>query len=126
MYIFTYHSEHIYGILKIYDNEKYKTSAIFMWPWKVMFLEISEKVKEDENIENWKARAEKFLRKSEKKVDSPLSITFGDEPAQEVKNLLKEMNFKWNRFRKEYYGYGAKSEIEEKLNGADFTLEVLN
>ncbi len=37
---------------------------------------------------------------------SPLVITFKTEPPRELKSQLRDLNFKWNPFRKEWYGYG--------------------
>jgi hypothetical protein len=37
---------------------------------------------------------------------APLVITFKTEPPRELKSQLRDLNFKWNPFRKEWYGYG--------------------
>ena len=90
------------------------------------FLEISEKINERKTIEDWKRRAEKFLTVAEKTDDSPISISFKNDPSTEIKNKLKDANFKWNRFRKEYYGFGNKSELETLFKETESTIEVLN
>jgi hypothetical protein len=37
---------------------------------------------------------------------APLVITFKTEPPRELKSQLRDLNFKWNPFRKEWCGYG--------------------
>ena len=38
-------------------------------------------------------------------------ITFVSEPTRETKSHLRDLNFKWNPFRKEWCGYGVESEL---------------
>lgn len=41
----------------------------------------------------------------------PLVITFNSEPPRELKSQLRDLNFKWNPFRKEWYGYGNMTSL---------------
>ena len=50
-------------------------------------------------------------KNTEEKI--PLIITFDLEPTRETKSQLRDLHFKWNPFRKEWYGYGIESEIQE-------------
>lgn len=90
------------------------------------FLEISDKIKENNSIDTWKVRAEKFLQVIAKADDSPISISFESDPSAETKSKLKDAGFKWNRFRKEYYGFGNRSEVQKLFQEAGCTIEVLD
>jgi hypothetical protein len=54
---------------------------------------------------------------------TPLVITFNSEPPRELKSQLRDLNFKWNPFRKEWYGYGNMSELKSLINPAKGTVE---
>ena len=45
-----------------------------------------------------------------------LILTFESEPPRELKSQLRDLNFKWNPFRKEWYGYGVSSELEPLIH----------
>lgn len=64
----------------------------------------------------WKERAEAF-KESQSDSRVPLIISFSSEPEQEVLSRLKEMKFRWNKFRNEWYGYGVESEARAILKG---------
>ena len=87
------------------------------------FLEIAL-LRTDEAIRNkW---LEKTKNLSDGKVGvSSLSISFSKSPDKEVREKLKEMKFKWNDFRGEYYGYGNKEEMRNLLHGVKCSIEVL-
>jgi hypothetical protein len=55
---------------------------------------------------------------------SPLVITFEIEPPRELKYQLRDLNFKWNPFRKEWYGYGNLHELKSIINSANGTIEA--
>lgn len=88
------------------------------------FIEIAENINE-EKLNNWKKNAESFFQSKSKNSDIVYSITFSEDPNAEVKQKLKEKKFSWNRFRKEFYGKGQKSEIEHLLNGTKFKIEEI-
>lgn len=78
------------------------------------FLEISERVKKGEGLENWKKKAQEFFEVNDEK-QSAFSITFTDSPNNDIKQIFKGLGFKWNRIRKEFYGYCDLKTLEEKL-----------
>lgn len=53
----------------------------------------------------------------------PLIITFKAEPPRELKSKLRDLNFKWNPFRKEWYGYGNLHELKSIIKSANGTVE---
>lgn len=72
------------------------------------FAEIQEKAKHSPTLENWRQRAQ-----SQQNLDQlKLLIIFSEEPSENLKKSLKEKQFRWNSWRKEWYGYGKKDEIE--------------
>ena len=64
------------------------------------------------------------MNKQEATNTAPLSVKFQEEPIKETKEKLKKLNLKWNSFRKEFYGYGVKKEVEETLIGLKCNVEV--
>lgn len=84
------------------------------------FLEISEKSNSDEQINRWKERVE-----SQNKVErdkTPISISFNEDPTKKEKSIMKEISFQYNKFRKEFYGYGYFEEIQNLVK--DFQCKV--
>lgn len=53
-----------------------------------------------------------------------LILTFDSEPPRELKSHLRDMNFKWNPFRKEWYGYGVPTELETLIHPHGGTCEA--
>jgi hypothetical protein len=45
------------------------------------------------------------------KLENLFTLTFLQEPSEEIKQQLKKRNFFFNSFRNEFYGRGNKSEI---------------
>jgi hypothetical protein len=54
---------------------------------------------------------------------TPVVITFNSEPPRELKCSLRDLNFKWNPFRKEWYGYGNIHELRSFIKSAHGTVE---
>ena len=54
----------------------------------------------------------------------PLVITFKTEPPRELKSQLRDLNFKWNPFRKEWYGYGDMKSLLRLTHAHGSTVEV--
>jgi hypothetical protein len=53
----------------------------------------------------------------------PLVITFKAEPLRELKSQLRDLNFKWNPFRREWYGYGDMRNLQSLVKPANGTVE---
>lgn len=53
----------------------------------------------------------------------PLVITFKTEPPRELKSQLRDLNFKWNPFRKEWYGYGDMRNLQSLIKPTNGTVE---
>ena len=92
-----------------------------------VFLEIAENSQQEASIQKWQTRAQAFLKTRSEENSTPLAIKFKAEVSKKIADQLRELNFKWNRFRKEYYGYGNKSQLTHLLDGANCHIqEVLD
>lgn len=79
------------------------------------FLSLKHESAQIDKVNLWTEQGATAFKKSksnhtqEEKV--PLVITFVSEPTHETKSHLRDLKFKWNPFRKEWYGYGLESEL---------------
>lgn len=76
------------------------------------FLEIKEAATNEKALKRWAEKREAWLKMNEARR---LIVKLLSEPATEASNLLKGKKFRWNTFRKEWYGFGKKEEIEMSL-----------
>ena len=90
------------------------------------FLEIASKMQDEKIIREWKKSGEIFQSEHEEKHLTPLAISFSSDPKKETKERLKERQFRWNAFRKEYCGYGNQKEIEIFLKDENCTVEIIS
>lgn len=88
------------------------------------FLELAKLEKEQSNIDNWNQLAKEYHENNEKK-GPPLTIKFSEHPKKEIRDLLKELGFKWNSFRGEFYGYGSDKEIQNRLKNQNAKIEAI-
>ncbi len=88
-------------------------------------LEIKEKSKNKDSIEAWTKKGKEFSARPFAVKQSPLAISFAHSPPEAILKILREKSFKWNRFRKEWYGFGDKKSLEDTLKNANATIEVL-
>lgn len=80
-------------------------------------------------LSEWTEQGAKAFEASDQneraEVDTrPLVITFKTEPPRDLKSHLRDLNFKWNPFRKEWYGYGNIRELKSLINPAKGTVEA--
>lgn len=83
------------------------------------FLEISEKLKSGNSLENWKEKAKLFLESNDQKKQVGYSVIFSKDLSVEVKQIMKNLGFKWNRIRKEFYGYSDLKTLQFELKNSD-------
>lgn len=86
------------------------------------FLEISKLALETENIERWKKYAQKEREENKKENPSVILVSFKGNTPKDAEKILKAHAFKWNRFRKEWNGFGDVKAIQEELK--DFEVKV--
>jgi hypothetical protein len=75
-------------------------------------LEIKEKSKDENTLKEWATRGQATLTRDRNENDQQLILLLDSEPSHEIKATLKRLKFKWNPFRREWYGLGKKEEIE--------------
>jgi hypothetical protein len=90
------------------------------------FIEAKEKSSNESTIKKWELASEK-LRKFKTDTElTPLIISFSSTITIEAKDQLKNLSFKWNPFRKEWYGYGNKTEFEKLFESYKIQIEVIS
>ncbi len=90
------------------------------------FLEISERINDPHAVQTWKKIGEAHLKNSQDKSDHLLAISFNNEPAKEIREVLKKMKFRWNPFRKEFCGYGNEKKLGQMLKEFDASMERID
>ncbi|MFS8563948.1 MAG: conjugal transfer protein TraD [Rhabdochlamydiaceae bacterium] len=88
------------------------------------FLEVKERSKNPSTLNKWDKDGTKALEVDKDHYPQQLAVSFKEE-SLEAKMLLKERQFRRNSFRKEWYGYGKKEELEELLKEYSATIEVI-
>ena len=90
------------------------------------FIEISKRFHDSDALSKWKSLSKEHQAESQKIESTPLTISFKSPPNSEIKAKLKNLNFRWNRFRNEFQGYGKKLALEEMLKGTEYSIHVVN
>lgn len=85
------------------------------------FAEMQERSKQPDTQLEWKQTGVALSTNRR----SPLIISFGTDPSDEVKAKLKEMRFGWITFRKEWHGHGTKEEIERLVKEFNGKVDVV-
>ncbi|MCB1075273.1 MAG: conjugal transfer protein TraD [Simkania sp.] len=81
-------------------------------------LEIHEARKDEAKVKKWKEKGAKAFEKEHEEKGEALVVTFDEEPERDIKSQLRDLGFSWNRFRKEWYGYGKEEEIKKMFSNA--------
>ena len=79
------------------------------------FLEISERSKNQKDVERWKEQAQSYSNESSERQMDSVVVSFAGDPSNEAKKLIKDFGLKWNRFRNEWYGYASLDEVKSSL-----------
>lgn len=90
------------------------------------FLEVSENAKNQDKVESWKIKCQSFQGFINESSSPAISVSFSQNPHKEEKEKLKNLGFRWNSFRKEFYGYAKKQEIENLLPNSKIKIETLD
>ena len=85
------------------------------------FLDIASRTTDEKTLSNWKKSGEKALLSNKQ----DLIISFAEVTSNEINNLMTSHSFRWNRFRKEWYGKGEKEMLEKILEGKNAKIEVI-
>lgn len=88
-------------------------------------LEIKEKSKNAKSIHEWSEKGKAVLAEDQAKGDQQLILSFESEFSPLTKSTLKSLKFKWNQFRKEWYGFGKKEEIYSIFKDQDIGVKII-
>lgn len=94
---------------------------------KILFgalQEIREKLSDEGVSKSWLEKGTRTLENHGKNSLERLIISFSSTPSIELKTALREKRFKWNPWRKEWYGTGKKEEMDKILSGFDANVEI--
>lgn len=80
-------------------------------------LEIKERLKEESTVKKWKDKGATAFERDRAESGEALIVSFDAEPPREAKDKLKVLGLRWNRFRREWQGYGKKDLVEKELQG---------
>lgn len=90
-------------------------------------LEIAERSNEKEILDGWMKRAQNYTELSSKNSrGTPLAISFKSHPDVDIRTKLKELKFKWNGFRGEFYGFGDKTILQNLLQESACSIEEMS
>jgi len=90
------------------------------------FLEIQEKSSDETTVKKWTQKGAEAFEKDKQENGVPLIVTFEEEPERAIKSKIRGLGLKWNRFRKEWQGYGVSSDLEKILKGTNYKIEALD
>ena len=95
-------------------------------------LEIAERAQNEHALNSWRVKFEEYAEINKKSYvtanGSRMTISFKSQTslAPEIKEKLKEMKFKWNEFRGEYYGFGDREALRNLLAGHECNIETIS
>lgn len=87
------------------------------------FVDIKEKYKDESQRESWKNLAIGIKAEQNSKNQQPLIISTATAPSGDLKAALKGLKFKWNPFRKEWYGKGSIDDLKPVLEPFNAKIE---
>ncbi len=86
---------------------------------------IKDAISDPKNKQDWTEKGEFLLKEASPKKGGYLVVTLPADSPTDAKKLLKELRFRWNQFRKEWYGYGDAGELEKTLSSFQGKVEVV-
>ena len=89
------------------------------------FLDIKEKLKEELTIKKWKDRGAVAFERDKMEHGEALIVSFDAEPSRKAKDTLKTLGLRWNRFRREWQGYGKKDLLATELKEFNPKIEAI-
>ncbi len=90
------------------------------------FLEIAEQSSAKIKVADWHRKGSNFQLPSAEHTSIALCLSFKSPLDQKSKEYLKELGFKWNKFRKEFYGYGDKGQLVERFKEYECKIESVD
>lgn len=90
-----------------------------------LLLESYEAAKDPSVVSRWLDLGSRKLESKESEEGVALIVQLDIDPPQKAVDLLKSMNFRWNKFRQEWQGYGNKEKLLDLLSEAKPKIEVV-
>ncbi|MBX9744394.1 MAG: conjugal transfer protein TraD [Chlamydiales bacterium] len=87
-------------------------------------LEIKDRAHDEIAIKAWQTKAEVMFEHDQHVNAQPLILSFEVELDESSKASLKALKFRWNAFRREWYGFGKKDELEALFKGFGAKIET--
>ncbi len=87
-------------------------------------LEIKDRAHDEIAIKAWQTKAEVMFQHDQRVNAQPLILSFEVELDESSKTSLKALKFRWNAFRREWYGFGKKDELEVMFKGFGAKIET--
>ena len=88
--------------------------------------ELSNSAKDSTKRAQWKKAAELLQSQKDSHEQSQIVIVFQEIPDANTKKMLRDLQFKWNSFRKEFYGYGNPGKIKALTKELKCSVEVID
>lgn len=86
-------------------------------------LEIRDSV--SEKLEKkWAEKGLQQMQSERANNSQALIIQFSKESSAKTKKELRSRKFRWNQFRREWYGYGKKEELSEFIKALNETAQI--
>lgn len=91
------------------------------------FIEIAKKTSDQNQIVLWKKIASDVPQGNQNNENTKIyAISFKEDPSLEIKESLKNMNFKWNKFRKEFYGSANLETLKVLLKSTEQKIDEIS
>ena len=90
-----------------------------------LLLESYEASKDPSVVSRWLDLGSRRLQSKESEDNVALIVQLDIDPPKKAVDLLKSMNFRWNKFRQEWQGYGSKEKLLDLLSEAKPEIQVV-
>ncbi|MDA9163615.1 conjugal transfer protein TraD [Rickettsiaceae bacterium] len=89
-------------------------------------LSLDEQLKENENIKAaWIIKGDKSFNQ-EQKTACPVIVKFVAEPIKDIRDTIRLLGLKWNKFRQEWYGHVADLDaLKNEIKNEDHQIDIL-
>ena len=89
-------------------------------------LSLDEQLHENDNIKAaWIVKGDKAFNQ-EQKTSCPVILKFPAEPLKDIRDTIRSLGLKWNKFRKEWYGHvNDLTALKTELENTDHQMDVL-
>lgn len=88
-------------------------------------IQIRNQMSKESNRSKWKEEGAAAFEKEERKNGTPLIVSFEREPERDIKEKLRDLGLRWNRFRREWEGCCDQQVIKKELEGRSAKITVV-